>query len=292
MRNIGLHMRIETTFLDMIRATVSMESRIIQFFVSSCEKRIVTPIDQTEVQEFLQKWRLYFDQLYIHCSYRINFSSVSRTNHPAFLFELEQAKRLACTHLVLHPGSVESSCIKKDEAITAFARFLNKMSKREKEVRFVVENTAGAASIVGSDLEDFIKLKQLLDYPEQLFFCIDTAHAYISGYDVSTEIGQDVFIANIEQKLGISQIALIHLNDTTECIGSKNDRHALLGSGVIGTVMLKRFAMHPLLCMIPIIIESPATISIEEQKKAIAVIKSWHMSKLIQQKRNEYEYCN
>lgn len=285
-------MRIETTFLDMIRTTVSMKSRIVQFFVSSCEKRVVAPIDQEEIQEFLQKWRFYFDQLYIHCSYRINFSSISRRNHPAFLFELEQAKRLSCTHLVLHPGSVESSCVQKNEAIAAFARFLNKMGKKEKEVRFVVENTAGGDSIIGSNLDDFITLKQLLDYPEQLFFCIDTAHAYISGYDLSTDIGQNNFIANIDQKLGLSQIALIHLNDTTEHVGSKNDRHALLGSGLIGTVMLRRFAMHPLLCMVPLIIEAPATIPIEEQKNAISMIQSWHMLELFEQKRNEYEYCD
>ena len=119
---------------------------------------------------------------------------------------------------------------------------------------------------------NFYDLKQLLDAPERLSFCLDFAHAHAFGYDLSDA---EHFIDLLDTKMGIDQIALLHLHDSAEPQGSSHDRHALIGEGTIGTEQLKKLVLHPRLINKPIILELPRA-SAETSRAMLQLVEEWH----------------
>lgn len=99
------------------------------------------------------------------------------------------------------------------------------------DVQFLFENTAGQGSEIGSTLEElgYFWKNYLKDLPVK--FCIDTAHCRGGGIDVGK---RSEFIDGFGGDIGIEQLYSIHLNDAKVALGSKLDRHAGLGRGMIG----------------------------------------------------------
>lgn len=177
--------------------------------------------------------------------------------------------------MILHPGTAKGAK-NKIEGIDALVAILNETMQQENRVRLVLENAVHGKMTVGSNLEDFAILKSKLKYPDQISFCIDTAHAYAHGYDITDPNKLEEFIALLDRTMGIDQIVLIHLNDTTNKLGSRIDQHAVPGEGRIGEDALKRFVLHPRLKHIPLLIEPPI-LSDEEQFALLEKVRSWHV---------------
>jgi deoxyribonuclease-4 len=121
----------------------------------------------------------------------------------------------------------------------------------------VLENTAFGNRAVGSDIADLCMIRALLDKPERVQFCIDTAHAHSYGYAVDSVENMNGFLTSVETLLGTSSIGLLHLNDTLEAHGSFHDRHALIGAGMLGEAALQTAFLHSLCAQVPIIVEPP-----------------------------------
>ena len=160
------------------------------------------------------------------------------------------------------------------EGIDALAIALNHLFKQERDIILVLENSCHGNLAVGSDIIDFKLLLEKIDKPERINFCIDTAHAYSFGYNIADSAEQEKFIQLLDTTIGIDRIKLIHLNDTLEQLGSRIDRHAIIGEGVIGKDALYHFAMHPQLCHIPLLLELPE-LTIEEELVVLNKVREW-----------------
>jgi apurinic endonuclease APN1 len=176
--------------------------------------------------------------------------------------------------MILHPGSARGAA-NRMQGIDAMVRVLNTIVKNEQDIKIVLENTAHGKMSIGGDLRDFQQVLQKVDNPERIMFCIDTAHAFAYGYDVKDPQGQDAFIALLDRTIGIERIALLHVNDTHETLGSYMDRHHMVGEGQIGDEALQRFVLHPRLCTIPMLMEPPIATADQEHGMLKKVI-SWH----------------
>ncbi len=277
MRAIGLHLRLTSSLSDLIKKALRLRLSCFQcFFISQATGRFIK-LDNQDVKSFLTLRRTHFDALYVHASYWINLSNIYRIRHPILERELALAKRLEFTHIILHPGSAKGA-IHKQEGIDALARTLNAVLKKERTIQIVLENTAHGALSIGGDMHDFKLLLGKLDYPERIAFCIDTSHAYSFGYDIANDKGRAAFINVLEQTIGFDNIALIHLNDTREQLGSKIDKHYMVGKGNIGKEALKKFILYPRLMAVPLLMEPPI-LSAEEETAIVKEIVSWHKSK-------------
>ena len=134
---------------------------------------------------------------------------------------------------------------------------------------------AGAVGhVVGSDLQDFVYLLSLLDFSERVLFCLDTAHAHAFGYDIVSHRGRQEFFALVDKVIGLHNVAVIHLNDTHDTQGSLLDRHAVIGSGVIGDDALRAFVRHETIAHLPIILEPPKQTP-QQLSELIDGVKSW-----------------
>ncbi len=269
---IGLHIRLVDTLTHVIKKAIDLEIPFFQTFFMLPTGKHIKPTN-ADINEFLKLRRKYFNNLYVHGSYSINLCGPVNFAHKVLNFEIEMAKKLEFTHLVLHPGAHTTENTKL-EGIEFLAKSLNNVLKKEKSVNIILENTAHGKRAIGSDIQDFGILKEKLEYPEKISFCIDTAHAYSFGYDLVSFEEQSKFIQLINNILGINNISLIHLNDTLELLGSKIDTHYIPGKGNIGKETLKNFIENKNFVNVPIIAELP-NLSETEEKQALSEIKNW-----------------
>ena len=65
-------------------------------------------------------------------------------------------------------------------------------------------------------------------------FCLDAAHAWAAGIDLSDPDATDRFLADFDGRIGLDRLVMIHLNDSKSELGSRVDRHEHLGAGRIG----------------------------------------------------------
>ena len=136
----------------------------------------------------------------------------------------------------------------------------------------MLENTSGSGSWLGYRFYHQQKILKGLKEKSRVGLCLDTAHAYLAGYDLSTKVGLDKLIAEIEEMAGTKLIKLIHLNDAAGELGCHHDRHDHIGLGHIGMAGMKRIINHPKLKNIPMILETPKTTQ-DSDKENLALVR-------------------
>jgi deoxyribonuclease IV len=124
----------------------------------------------------------------------------------------------------------------------------------------VLENSSGGGFALGVTIEE---LATILDAATargldgRLAFCIDVAHLWGAGYDVSRPAAVDVILASFDRLIGLERLAMVHLNDSVSERGSRHDRHAHLGAGRIGREGLAHMLCHPGLDHVAFYLETP-----------------------------------
>ena len=111
-------------------------------------------------------------------------------------------------------------------------------------LRILVENTAGMGSAVGWRFEE---IKAILDQTKDLPMgvCLDTAHTFAAGYDITTAEGLEGTLATVDRIIGLNRVYVLHVNDSKTALGSRVDRHENIGDGHIGLKALSRILNHP-----------------------------------------------
>ena len=92
---------------------------------------------------------------------------------------------------------------------------------------------------------------------DRLGFCLDAAHAWAAGIDLSDPAATDRFLADFDGRIGLDRLVMIHLNDSKSELGSRVDRHEHLGAGGIGVAGLRHLLVHPSLAHVTYYLETP-----------------------------------
>src|SRR5690606_34696124 len=137
-------------------------------------------------------YKNYYKKLYLHASYYINLSSPKAYN--IVMKELYWAKKLGFTHFILHPGAATSCDISRDLSIKIIGQTLNQIIMNSPDITILLENTAHGKRSIGGSFEELAHIRSYLQHPEELKFCIDTAHVHSFGYDISTYDAQHIFL--------------------------------------------------------------------------------------------------
>ncbi len=269
-KRIGLHIRLEHSVLDAVEKKNELQLPFFQMFLVRHTTGKLFKVTGQELQTFHEQNNN--DPFYVHGSYWINLAHLGEYGTKSFRREMRLSQELGASALIVHPG-VAKKVPNRTVGIENVIRTLNKQLT-EDSIPIMLENTAHANLMVGSNILDFPYILARLDRPEKISFCIDTAHAHAFGYDIHTEKGQDLFIDFLDNTIGIERISLIHLNDTNQRCGSKIDRHIVPGKGVLGKEMLHRFMMHEKLAHIPVILELPK-VSDSVARSVVRQVCSW-----------------
>ncbi|MDE6448805.1 MAG: deoxyribonuclease IV, partial [Muribaculaceae bacterium] len=92
---------------------------------------------------------------------------------------------------------------------------------------------------------------------ERVGVCIDTCHTYAAGYDLASEDGYRKTWEEFDHVIGFRYLSGMHLNDSKKGLGSRVDRHELLGRGTLGQEFFARLMADPRMDNIPLILETP-----------------------------------
>jgi apurinic endonuclease APN1 len=88
--------------------------------------------------------------------------------------------------------------------------------------------------------------------------CVDTAHVFAAGYDIAN--AYDDVLRRFDDEIGLRRLRMMHLNDSKAPLGSRRDRHELIGEGAIGEGAFRRIMNDPRLARVAKVIETPKTI--------------------------------
>lgn len=127
--------------------------------------------------------------------------------------------------------------------------------------RLVLENSAGTGDGIGAtleDLADIVDAAAAAGLPiERLGICLDTAHLWGAGYDVSNEAGVGALVTRIGSLLGRERVVMLHLNDSRTVRGSLLDRHEHIAAGEVGPDGMRELLTEPWLATLPAFLETP-----------------------------------
>lgn len=98
--------------------------------------------------------------------------------------------------------------------------------------KLLIENQAGNHGGLGATFEELVSIRRLSNFPDKIGFCFDTCHAYASGLWNPSATNEMLEAGSCHDYW--NHVQAVHLNDSREAYGSKQDRHANLGQGYIG----------------------------------------------------------
>jgi deoxyribonuclease-4 len=273
----GFHISIAGGFSKVVERANARGCETIQFFSRNPRGWKYSPLNKKEVEEFrssIQSSTLF--PVSLHMPYLPNIASFKskfykRSIH-SIATDLQRAEQLGAQYLIIHIGHrMESS---EDQAIEAVSQGIDQAFEKVKNgVMLLTENTAGQGTEIGYNFNQIKNIIEGVHDHQRMGVCLDTAHSFEAGYDLSNKDGIERTLENFDQTIGLKRLYLLHLNDSKTPLGSRKDRHWHIGGGYIGLEGFRTLVNHPLLRNLPGIMETPRKDTVEDIKN-MKVIRS------------------
>jgi deoxyribonuclease IV len=140
-----------------------------------------------------------------------------------------------------------------ERAVPALKQVLERCNER---TWLLMENSAGAGGTIGRSVDELAVLFDALGRHERLGICLDSCHLYVSGVDVTDEDTWDAVLREVDERIGLDRLRMLHANDAKAPLGSNRDRHDNIGDGLMGEG-IGVFLAHPSVQELPVILEVP-----------------------------------
>jgi deoxyribonuclease-4 len=255
--SVGRHLPTSGGLARTIGRARELGCETIQIFVSN-PQAWAEPRSRKDADIFLEGSReLGVSPVVAHAKYLINLASRSEEQRDlsvlALAHELAAAGALGVDLVVVHAGSHGGDGEKKgtDRLVEGLRRAGELAAELDGAVAEpVVENSVGAGTQLCSTFESLGEVARR----GGVRVCIDTAHAFVAGYDFSAESGGRRVAGELVDAVG-DAVALVHLNDARNELGSHRDGHRKVGEGCIPVDAWPEFFTG--LPGVPLVMETP-----------------------------------
>ncbi|HZJ08557.1 MAG TPA: deoxyribonuclease IV [Trueperaceae bacterium] len=233
----------------------------MQIFVKSPNQWRGKVLTEPDVAQFKESHAANGEPVVAHAAYLINLASPKAQIHAAskagLLDELTRVHRLGLGGLVLHPGGHLGEGV--EVGIEQIARSLDEVmaSPETGDARLLLENTAGQGTSIGARFEELAAIIELVDAKDRIGVCLDSCHAFSAGYALNTQDGYEAMFASFDESIGLERLEAVHINDSKHPLGSRKDRHANIGEGLIGEEFFARLLVDEKLTNLPLVLETP-----------------------------------
>lgn len=273
----GFHISIAGGFSKVAERARVRGCETIQLFSRNPRGWKYGPLHPEDVRQFrssIQSSSL--SPVFLHLPYLPNIanekSKFYERSIDSIATDLERAEQLGAQYLIIHIGHRGESS--EDKAIEIVAQGIDQVfEKVNNSVILLLENTAGQGSEIGFSFEQIKGILDRVRDNKRLGICLDTAHAFEAGYDLSNKEGIDRTMESFDQAVGLKKLHLFHLNDSKTPLGSRKDRHWHIGEGCIGLEGFRYLVNHPALKHLSGIMETPRSDTVEDLKN-MEVIRS------------------
>lgn len=236
MHYIGAHIKKETgPLINTIKMMQSHGGNALQIFVSNPRSASSPNMEvyQAASNEICEYCRTNDFKLIIHSSYTINLAKEPKMGKRVLelkdcywinclIDELIVSEMLGAIGVVVHVGkhTTQSEANGLNHMINAVRYVVQVLDKLQMSSKLIIETPAGAGTELLKTVEEFTDFYNIFSQQEKrhLGICIDTAHIWSSGYNVSEYY-------NKLSKHNAKDIVAIHLNNSKKNQGSMVDAH-------------------------------------------------------------------
>ncbi len=268
---LGRHMPTHSRAVKAAEIAQQIGCNTIQIFASNPRSWQPTTADTRDCAAFAQAARdLGLDPVVIHAPYLINLASpdeiIWEKSVNLLRWTLQRGALLGATYVIFHTGShrgagVEAGVARIAQAITLM------LPETPPQVMLLLENDVGGGHSLGDTFEQLRAVLDLLpQHQERLGICLDTAHLWGAGHDISHAAGAQQVLEHFDETVGLSRLRVIHLNDTKMALGSHRDAHARLGEGIIGQEGLRTLLTDPRLAHVTVLLETPIMLGADSKE--------------------------
>ena len=254
---IGAHTSIAGGVSNAVEEQLEYDGNCGQIFSHSPQVWQEPSIEDSEAEAFRDRSiEADVGPWVIHASYLVNLCTpkddLREKSIASLQDEVDAAATLDIEYVNVHLGAHTGAGVEQGLANAASA--LDELDVPE-DVTVLVESDAGSGTKLGGDFEH---LATVLEASEQdLGICLDTAHLFAAGYDLSTPEAVEETVADFDKKVGLDTLECLHLNDSKHACGTNKDEHAHLGEGEIGEAGIAAVVNHDALRELPFVLETP-----------------------------------
>ena len=238
----GSHIKLEETLYDTVLSAVKQGMSCFQFFLGSPRSYARRECELDDIARAVKVAGDFNIMVVSHTCYIYNLNgSVKQLcwcgdraqdgktsgmmKH--LEYELSVMSNFKRNAVVIHPGSFKD----REKGMDAIASTINKLKFSEGSM-LLLENCAGEGNKIPRDFKEFKYILDKVKHKENVGACVDTAHIHGQGdYDLSRPEEVLRMFEEFDSVVGLKHLKLIHLNDSEVELGSKKDRHALIGFG-------------------------------------------------------------
>ena len=260
---LGAHMSIAGGVSRALDRASSIGCNALQIFTKNNRQWKGPAIDHDDVARWheempAQKLRYAVS----HASYLINLASPKdplwEKSQNAHQDELQRAHAYGVPHVVLHPGAHVGSG--EDAGIDRVAAALNRIHTATPEcadTMTLLEIMAGQGTVVGHTFAQLRRIIEQVEEKDRVGVCVDTCHAFASGYDLRNAEGYAAMMEEVESEIGLATVKCWHFNDSKGTLGSHLDRHVHIGQGELGEECFRFILNDPRWDGVAMLLETP-----------------------------------
>lgn len=257
---IGAHVSTAGGIDKAIDRAQEIGAETVQIFGSSPQGWAYKPHPPERVQAFRQKVEAAgIAPVFLHGVYLVNLATDNPTNLQrgidSLTFYLRLAAEIGAQGVIFHVGSHKG---------TGFERLLPQVVSTMRQVleatppqsQLIIENNAGSGQNIGATFAEIGRMVREVGSP-RVKVCLDTAHCFASGYDITTRAGLEATMQEFGREVGLERLVAVHANDSKVPFNSGVDRHENIGHGHIGLDGFQTVMSHPAFRDVPFLLEVP-----------------------------------
>lgn len=271
-RRLGVHLPLGAGMVKAADRAHEIGATAIQVFSdnpTAWRRRSAPPVEQPTFRARLAEHGI--ETVAVHAAYLVNLAGPD----PAFFAqsvgllaeELRVAPGFGATLVNVHAGSHRDTS--PEDGVARLAEGVRRVLAAADEggwggpeaPRLVIENMAGGGFAIGVTIEDLARIADAAGAAgvpaDRLGFCLDLAHLWGGGFDLSDPDEVDALVESFDRRLGLGRLAMLHLNDSRAALASRLDRHQHVGAGGIGERGFGAVLRHPALARVPSFLETP-----------------------------------
>lgn len=238
---------------------IAMDADAVQLFAQSPRTWRFPEHDPADLERFRTRREEIGMPAVIHALYLVNLAApddaIYEKSIATMQATMETASAIDAEGVVFHIGSHLGAGFDAglERLVPALAQILERSAER---TWLLMENSAGAGGTIGRSLDELATIFDALDGHERLGLCLDSCHLYVSGIDVTQRDVLDDLLDDVDARIGLERLRVLHANDSKAPLGSNRDRHDNVGEGLLGEG-LGTFLAHPKLQSLPVVLEVP-----------------------------------
>ena len=285
-RRLGAHLPLGAGMVKAVDRAHEIGASALQVFAdnpTAWRRRREPPAEGPAFRARLTGWGIW--PVAVHASYLVNLAGPEEDlfgrSVSVLASDLRVAPGFAGRFVNVHVGSHRGSGVETgiERLADGLGLVLAEVDGGPEAAMVVLENSPGSGFGLGTDVDQLSRIAEAAAArglpATRIGFCIDTAHAWAAGIDLSEPAAIDALLGDFDARIGLDRLVMLHLNDSKSERGSHLDRHEHLGAGQIGVAGLGHLLRHPALAHVTYYLETPG---MDEGYDAINVARAYDIA--------------